>query len=115
MPRTTFRCVAFTSSDAAEFPPSLHEARHWTRCPTRSQHNDHFCPAHRDALDGVILGLHQWQQHLHGAERENEAHSHVPDKTSACKACGAPTRWKIPRSLTRRLSAQTKRRKKAVS
>ena len=83
--RTTFRCVAFTPHDTTEFPPPPHEAREWTRCPTRSQRNDRFCRAHRDALDGLILGLHQWQQHLHGPEKENEAYSSIPEKTSSRK------------------------------
>ena len=44
------RCIALVRSRAHE---SL-----WLPCANAALPRDHFCGAHRDVLDGAILGLH---------------------------------------------------------
>ena len=101
MPRTSFRCVAFTPGDPRGFTPPRNHTYLWTRCRRRSHRNDRFCLAHRRALDGIILGLQQWEQRLHGAEKENEAYASIPAKDSVCETCGAGRKWKIPHKRRR--------------
>ncbi len=86
------RCIAFNHSD--ERP------REWLACKRRTRRGDRFCTIHRDALDGAILGLLQWEQLFKGVDRENNAYL-IPEKARRCEACGARQKWKIPNKRTR--------------
>jgi hypothetical protein len=33
----------------------------WRRCPRRVLPGTHFCPSHRDAIDGCVLGWRQYR------------------------------------------------------
>ena len=87
------RCIAFNHS--AERP------REWMACNRRTRRGDRFCTIHRNALDGAILGLLQWEQRFKGADRENNAYF-IPEKARRCKACGARQKWRIPNKRARR-------------
>jgi hypothetical protein len=41
----------------ASFVHSPHHALAWSRCPRPAQLGDILCPAHRDALDGLVMGI----------------------------------------------------------
>ncbi len=101
----SIRCVGFIRS-----PDHPHI---WTRCEHRATSGDRLCPRHRDALDGAILGLTQWEQRPSGAAKENEATAKnkntaatnaddtreardIAEKSFVCKRCGAPFAWQIP-------------------
>jgi hypothetical protein len=87
------RCIAFNHSE--ERP------REWMACKRRTRCGDQFCTIHRDALDGAILGLLQWEQRLKGTDRENNAYLSL-EKAPACKTCGARHKWKIPNKRARK-------------
>jgi len=48
------RCIAFDHSPAAD---DL-----WTRCMLRSLPGDRLCRIHRDAIDGVMIGLVDYEK-----------------------------------------------------
>lgn len=90
--RMSNRCIAFKCS--ADRP------KEWVACNRRTRRGDQFCTIHRDALDGAILGLLQWEQRLKGTDRENNAYLSL-EKAPPCKACGARHKWKIPNKRAR--------------
>jgi hypothetical protein len=67
----------------------------WERCTNPSKRGDRYCAAHREALDGAILGLLQWEHRLYGPITKNED-CLIPSDGYVCESCGARWEWRVP-------------------
>ena len=63
-----------------------HRAAGWTPCSQRAQRGDLLCSAHRDALDGVVMGV-----------LESNYLAHVHQQRKAARQNGAILNLKSPR------------------
>jgi hypothetical protein len=67
----------------------------WERCTNPSKRGDRYCAPHREALDGAILGLLQWEHRLYGPTTKNED-CLIPSDGYVCDSCGARWEWRVP-------------------
>jgi hypothetical protein len=84
----TATCIGYTLQPG-------HREQLWERCTNPSMRGDRYCAAHRESLDGAILGLLQWEHRLYGSIAKNED-CLIPGDAYVCESCGARWEWRVP-------------------